>query len=98
MFQNEATILGISVDDVKAAWAQGKTFQEIITEKGLNQADITTRMKTQRDAQMKAQLQTLVDKGIITRAQADQRLTFMQNRPTKGGMGRGMRMHSEFGF
>jgi hypothetical protein len=44
---------------------------------------------------MKTELQTLVDKGIITQAQADQRLQFMQNKPKMdrgmmgGHMGRG---------
>ncbi len=29
MFQNEAQLLGISIDEVKNAWAQGKTILQI---------------------------------------------------------------------
>jgi len=94
MFQNEAQILGISIDDVKNAWAEGKTMSQLIKDKGLNQADIQARMKDFKVQQLKAQLQTLVDKGVITQDQADKRLAFMQNNihNKKGGMmGMGMR-------
>ncbi len=101
MFENEAKILGISVADVKEAWADGKTFKQIIAEKGLSEADIKTRMQAERDTQMKEQLSQLVAKGTITQAQADRRLKAMQTKMTagkgslsgkmnRGGMGMGM--------
>ena len=70
-------ILGISVDDVKNAWADGKTMAQIIQEKGLNQDDVQKRAQDAHSARMKTQLQALVDKGIITQDQADRRLQFM---------------------
>ncbi|OGZ45769.1 MAG: hypothetical protein A3C84_00655 [Candidatus Ryanbacteria bacterium RIFCSPHIGHO2_02_FULL_48_12] len=36
-FQKEAEILGISVDEVKTAWAEGKTIKQIIEEKSIDQ-------------------------------------------------------------
>ena len=88
MFQNEAQALGVSVDDVKNYWAQGKTMQQLMTDKGISQTTVQTNMKNLRLTELKTQLQTLVDKGIITQAQSDQRLQFMQNQQTTGtGMG-----------
>ncbi len=94
MFDKQAQILGISASDVKDAWAAGKTFDQIITEKGLDKAAVEQRIKDAATVQMKAQLQALVTKGIITQAQADSRLQFMQTRAEnrKGkGMMKGMR-------
>jgi len=57
-------------------------------------------MKDARAQQLKAQMQALVDKGVITQAQADQRLQWMQNKTqnTKGHGFRGMRGFGRFGF
>jgi hypothetical protein len=92
MFQQEAQILGISLDDVKAAWAAGKTMKQIMDEKGISQDQVQQRINDMRTAQLKSNLQTLVDKGVITQAQADQRLQTMQNMmQNKGSKGmRGM--------
>lgn len=93
MFQNEAKILGISVNEVKDAWAEGKTIQQIASEKGISQELIQARLKEARLEQAKTHLKALVDKGVITQAQADARLKVMQTRidSGKGGMGRGFR-------
>jgi len=50
-------------------------------------------MKDAATADLKAKLQALVDKGVITQTQADQRLAAMQNmaQNAKGGMGRRFR-------
>lgn len=77
-FQEQAQILGLSVDEVKNAWAEGKTMQQIIEEKGLSQGEIQTRMKETRFQELKNELQTLVEKGVITQTQADKRLQFME--------------------
>lgn len=98
MFQQQAEVLGISVDEVKAAWAEGKSLKELAREKGITEDQLHVRMKEAMTQQMKSQLQTLVDKGIITQAQADRRLQVMQERlqQTKGRMGRGF--HGWFRF
>ncbi len=101
MFQSQATLLGISVDEVKAAWASGKTMQALAKEKGISETDIQKRLADARTAQMTAQFKALVDKGVITQAQADQRIAFMKtqesNNPKSKKMNRGLRGMG-FGF
>lgn len=98
-FEQEAKIFGVSADDLKAGWAEGKSPMEVAEEKGITQEQIQARMKEARTAQMKTQLDALVTKGVITQVQAGKRLQVMQereqNRPT-GKMGRGM--HRGFGW
>ena len=93
MFQNEADLLGISVDEIKNGWAQGKTIAEIAQEHGITQDQLQQKIKDARTSQIKSQLQTLVDKGIITQAQADQRIQFVQNNQNGQNrkLGRGFR-------
>ena len=101
MFQNEATLLGVGVDEVKNAWADGKSMQQLAQERGITQDQLAQRMKDAETARMKTELQVLVDKGIITAAQSDRRLQMMQtraqNKKAHGRMG-GMRGHGIFGF
>jgi major membrane immunogen (membrane-anchored lipoprotein) len=80
MFQNEAKILGINVDDVKNCWAQGKNIWQCAQDHGITKEQLQQKMKDARAQQLKAQMQALVDKGVITQAQADQRLQWMQNK------------------
>lgn len=106
MFQNEATLLGISVEEVKGAWAQGKNFWELAKEKGITEEQLQQKIRDNQLQQLKTQLKALVDKGVITQAQADQRLQVIQNQQQskigKGGrglgMGIGMGRHMGFGF
>lgn len=92
MFQEQAQLLGITVDKYKSAWAEGKTFQQIATDNGISQEDLASRMKAAASARLKTQLQTLVDKGIITQVQADKRFAFMQTKVQNGkGRMHGMR-------
>lgn len=98
MFQSEASLLGISVDDVKAAWAAGKSLPELAQEKGITMLQLQQKLKDAQTAKIKTQLKALVDKGIISQAQADQRLQFMQNQQaqingklgSRRGLGKGM--------
>jgi hypothetical protein len=94
MFQNEAQLLGISVDDVKNAWAQGKTLSQLAQDKGITADQLQTKLKDAATQRMRTQMQTLIDKGVITQTQADQRLQYMQNKmqSTKGMM-MGKRMY-----
>lgn len=82
-FESAAKMLGISVADVKAAWAEGKTMQQLAKEKGVTAEQLRTRALEQHRAQVKTQLQTLVSKGIITQAQADARLKVVEAQWTK---------------
>ena len=102
MFQREADLLGISVDEVKNAWAEGKTIKQLMEEKNIDPALVQQKMKDARLQQMKTHLQALVDRGVITQAQADKRLQAMQNTiqngSKKGRMGMGMMGFHRKGF
>lgn len=93
VFTGQANLLGLSIDDVKQAWAEGKTTKELAATKGITDAQLQEKLQTARTARIEAQLKTLVDKGVITQAQADQRLAFMTKQTTdnagRGGRGRG---------
>lgn len=73
----DAGLLGISVDEMKAKWAEGKGLREIAQEKGISDTDLQAKLKAAREAEQKTWLQTLVSQGKITQAQADARLKFM---------------------
>ena len=93
-FQNEAALLGVSVDVVKNGWAQGKTIEQIATENNITVEQLQQKLKDQRLSTMKTHMQSLVSSGVITQAQADSRLSFMQTNMDKAKTakgGRGMR-------
>lgn len=79
MFEHKAAILGISVDDVKQAWADGKTMKELMDEEGISEEEVQARLKQERLARVTAEIQALVDNGIITQAQGDARLANVQS-------------------
>ncbi|OGH64955.1 MAG: hypothetical protein A2821_00570 [Candidatus Magasanikbacteria bacterium RIFCSPHIGHO2_01_FULL_41_23] len=84
MNQN-ASLLGISVDEMKTYWVQGKNIQDIALEKGITQEQLKTKMQSAAEAKIKLELQSLVNKGYITQAQADARFTVMQEMKNKMG-------------
>lgn len=92
LFQKEASLLGVSLDEVKAAWASGKSLETLATEKGISKETLRAKMEAERKASVTAELQMLVSKGVITQAQADARLKFLESLP-KGRRGGGMGMH-----
>lgn len=79
----EASVLGITLDEMKAYWAQGKTVQDIATDKGLTQEQLKVKMEAAAEAKATANLKALVDKGVITQAQADSRATIMKEMKVK---------------
>ncbi len=81
LFQEQATLTGLSVDELKNAWAEGKNLPQLLTEKGIDVAQVKAKMQVSVEQKMKEQIQTLVDKGVITQAQADKRLQFMKEHP-----------------
>jgi predicted ATPase len=98
MFEHQSTVLGIPINEVKDAWAQGKNIQDLAKEKGISETDLKAKMDAQRKQQHQDRLKSLVSSGVITQAQADQRLQFEEKNPNKGrhmmgGAGRGMGMH-----
>jgi len=97
-FQGEAQILGVGVDEIKDAWAQGKSLKDLALEKGISKEQIQTRMKEAWTQKIQSQLKSLVDKGVISQAQADKRLQTMQNMSLKNKGRMGKRMFRGFHF
>lgn len=97
MFARQAELLGISVDEVKDAWATGQNIFELAKAKGISEEDLKAKMQSMREAKMKEELQSLVSAGVITQAQADSRLQHMQSMKNqlgeKKGRGHGMAGH-----
>ncbi|MCG2690324.1 hypothetical protein L6252_03555 [Candidatus Parcubacteria bacterium] len=95
MMSQQATMLGITSDQMKAYWAEGKPMPEIMTELGLTKEQLQTKMQEMRKQNMQEHLQTLVSQGVITQAQADTRFAALESKTAKGFGGmmgfRGMR-------
>lgn len=89
MFADQAALLGLSVDQIKAAWAEGKTLPEIAAANNISQADLEKKLQAKQQEKIASQLKTLVDKGVITQAQADSRAKLMAGKSTKKGFSRG---------
>jgi formaldehyde-activating enzyme involved in methanogenesis len=74
-----AKALGMTLDDLKAAYANGETLSTLMSQQGLDAATVRQNLQT---AYKDALAQAVTD-GVITQAQADE----LQNRP---GFGFGM--------
>ncbi len=98
MFQNQSQIHGDNVDELKEAWADGKTIKQLMDEKDITQEQVQARMKDAQLQQLKSQLQALVSKGVITQAQADKRLQAMQNQLQNSSGRKGKMGFMGFGF
>jgi hypothetical protein len=90
MFARQAEMLGIDVNKIKNYWAEGKNFKEIADAENITAKQLQEKMKQARAEDMKTQMQTLVDKDIITQAQADSRLKVMEEKIANGGWKHGM--------
>jgi uncharacterized protein (DUF433 family) len=77
--------LGLSVDEIEAALAEGKTFPEIMEEYNLDMADVQAAAQATRQKMM----EKAVEDGLLTQEQAD----LMDQR----GFGRGFGMRGGFG-
>lgn len=93
MFQEQAQIFGLTIDEIKTAWAEGKNLKQLAEEKGIKKEDIQKRMQAAREQKMRTELKTLVDKGVITQAQADKRMESMKKMVANG---KGMKKHFRF--
>lgn len=82
-FSEKAQILGVSDTELKDAWSQGKTILDVAKEKGITQDQLKEKMKAYRLSEAKKNLQLLVDKGVLTQTQADNRYKLMENNTNK---------------
>ena len=91
MFEAKANFFGVSVEELKNLWAEGKNWQEIAEELGISKEEMQTKMQAEMKLKMQEHLQAFVDKGVITQEQADERLQTMEERRASGDFGRGMK-------
>lgn len=96
-FTQEAALLGVSVDEIKQAWAEGKTLHDVATAHGITADQLREKMEAAHKDAMKKHLDVLVQQGVITQAQADSRLVFMekQSNNVKLKMPKGRGFHFE---
>jgi hypothetical protein len=96
MFEKKADFLGISVDEIKDYWSEGKNLKEIAEDEGISQEDLQLRMREAKMERMQEKLQAMVDNGVISQEQADKKLQFMQEKFESGEFGgyfKGFRHH-----
>ena len=72
-----ANALGLSVEELEAAYAEGKSIKDIAEEQGVELSDVQEAVQAAHEAA----IQQAVEDGLITQEQADQ----LQNR--RGGFG-----------
>lgn len=77
-FENEAKILGMTTEEVKNAWAEGKSIFDLAAEKGISTTTINAKMTEARDLEIKTKMNALVASGVLTEAQADKRIATMK--------------------
>lgn len=85
--EEQASILGITVDDLKTRLEAGKTVKDIASNLGISEEVLQAKMK----AVMTAKLAQDVADGKITQKQADERIANMGNGPWNGNAIRGER-------
>jgi len=94
MLSEKAKIFKMNVTDLQNEISNGKTFYDIAKEKGVNIDSMHEQMETFQ----KTRLQTLVDQGIITKAQMQERLDFMEQRQANCGNNVSFRGQGGFGM
>ncbi|MEA3344442.1 MAG: hypothetical protein U9Q16_02060 [Patescibacteria group bacterium] len=91
MFQEKADFLGVSLDEMKNAWTEGKTIKDIAEEQGISEEEMQARMRQAKEEALQSRMQAMVDNGVISQEQANERLEFMQNRLENKIMGENMK-------
>jgi hypothetical protein len=84
MYQAEARLLGVSVDEIKIAWAEGKTLPEPAAAKGVNTDELQQRMLEARKAATQELLPAFASQEVASQGLADQRFAFMVNHLAHG--------------
>jgi hypothetical protein len=93
MLKAKAEVLNLSVEDLKTAKEEGKTFQEIAEDQGLSVDELRAQMqekkqelRTQKIEGRKAHIEELVANETITQEQADEKLEWLESREGRGKM------------
>lgn len=87
MIENNAELLGITVEQLENYHAEGKYMFEIAEELGLDMDNFREKIELNRQNRMKERLQDLVDNGKITQEQANKRSENIQEFGGRGSFG-----------
>lgn len=79
-FEYWSKVSGIDVNKIKNYWAQGKSFREMLALEKVDFNKVQEKVREYKLDQLKKNIQELVEKGIITQEQANQRLGTYSNR------------------
>lgn len=80
MFKAKADLLGISIEQLKEYWSEGKNIGEIAAEMDISEEELRSKIQESHKAKMTEHLNLLVERGRITQEQADTKFTYMQER------------------
>ena len=89
-----AGVLGMTTDEVKAAFEDGKTLLDLADEAGVDIEDVHAAIQAVHETEMRERIAQEVADGTITQAQADWMLEgidsgYMLGKGGPGGFGRG---------
>jgi len=72
--------LGISIEQLKEYWSEGKNIGEIAAEMDISEEELRSKIQESHKAKMTEHLNLLVERGKITQEQADTKFIYMQER------------------
>lgn len=84
-------MLGIDINKIKNYWSEGKSLREIAQAEGITDEQLREKIKQAQKQSLQKMTQSLVDKSVITRKQANKRLEIMKEKTSKGKFGHEMR-------
>ena len=89
-----AGVLGMTADEVKAAFEDGKTLQDLADEANVDIEDVHDAIQAVHETEMRERIAQSVEDGNMTQAQADWMLQgldngYMMGKGGPGGFGRG---------
>ena len=83
VFEERASVLGLSAEELKAKLAEGKTCPEIAEEQGIDPEQLRQQMGELRLEHAKERLDQMVVDGKITQEQADERYEQIKEHPER---------------
>ncbi len=102
ILEHKAQIMGISTEEMQENWQENKRFGKFAEDYGLDREEIMEKMAEARRNNLQERLKALIESGVISQEQADQRMEAMQdesfggirahrgfNKPFRQGLGCG---------
>ncbi|MCK5044872.1 hypothetical protein KAR26_04070 [Candidatus Parcubacteria bacterium] len=81
MFEERASVLGLSAEELKAELAEDKTCPEIAGEQGIDPEELRQQMGELKLEHLQNRLDQMVTDGKITQEQADEKMANIKEQP-----------------